>query len=318
MQLSQTPTETDSRGRTVPPEIMTPASPISSAPMAGWKRWLREPLLQFLLVGAVLFAAYRALHPEVERAEQTKRIVLTADDLIQMSVASLAQGRPAPTPVQMESLVQAKIREEILYREALALGLDKDDTIVKRRLAQKMEFLAEDISMLAEPSTQDLRAWFERNTARFALPPRVSFRHLYFSSDRRGEHAKEAAMKALGMLAGKPSDASDAAALADPFMFQDVYVDRSFDQVATLFGPNFARELLPLTPGSWQGPIESGYGWHLIHVESSEPSRIPSFEEIEPDIKAEWVVDERAQAKRRAYEAMRARYEVVLPAAPEK
>jgi peptidyl-prolyl cis-trans isomerase C len=312
MQL-QTPSEPKDGGSATTSGIV--ASPNSSRPLTRWRRWLREPLLHFLLVGAVLFAAYRALHPAAENGEQSKRIVLTADDVIQMSVAWLVQGRPAPTPVQMENLVQAKIREEILYRQALALGLDKDDTIVKRRLAQKMEFLAEDVSMLAEPSTQDLRAWFERNTARFALPPRVSFRHLYFSPDRRGEQAKEVATKALGMLAGKPSDA---AALADPFMFQNVYVDRSFDQVATLFGPNFARELLQLTPGSWQGPIESGYGWHLIHVESSEPSRMPSFEEIEPDVKAEWVVDERAQAKRRAYEAMRARYEVVLPAAPEK
>jgi len=270
--------------------------------------------VQFLLIGTVLFLGYQALHPSPGAGAPSTRIELTADDLRQMSVAWLAQGRPAPTPEQMRSLVDMRVREEILYREALALGLDKGDTIVKRRLAQKMEFLFEDVSALREPTREELKAWFEKNADRFALPPRASFRHLYFSPDRRGARAREDAARALDTLRGKPARAQEGAALADPFMFQDYYGDRSFEEMARLFGPHFAQALLQQQPGSWQGPIESGYGWHLVWVDSITPGRVPAFEEVESDVKAEWVAEQRAGAKRKAFEAMRARYEVVLPA----
>jgi peptidyl-prolyl cis-trans isomerase C len=277
---------------------------------------LREPLVHFLVVAVALFVVYRVMNPQSEGAEPSRQITLTADDFDQLRIVWLAQGRPAPTPEQMRNLVEAKVREEILYREALALGLDKDDTIVKRRLAQKMEFLAEDLSGIEEPSTDQLKTWYETNAQRFALPPRVSFRHLYFSFDRRGERTEEAAKTALAALPGKPRDARDGAPLADPFMFQDTYGDRTFTQMATLFGLKFAQALFALKPGSWQGPIESGYGWHLIWIDSLTPSRIPPFEEVQSAVKSEWVADQREQAKRKMFDAMRTRYQVVVPEFP--
>src|SRR5207344_232 len=132
---------------------------------------------------------------------------------------------------EMRNLIETRVREEVLYREALALGLDKDDTIVKRQLARKMEFLAEDVSKLEEPTSRELGAWYEKNKARFVLPPRVSFRHVYFSPDRRGGSTHGDAERALTRLAGKPMD-SPGAATGDPFMFQDYYGDRSFDELA--------------------------------------------------------------------------------------
>lgn len=284
--------------------------------MTRLSQWLREPLLHFLLIGAALFVAYRALHPAPQADASSSRIELTQDDLLQMSVAWLAQGRPAPTPEQTKNLVEQRVREEILYREAVALGLDKGDTIVRRRLAQKMEFLAEDASAIPEPSPEEIKSWFESNKQRFALAPRVSFRHLYFSADGRGARAGEAAGAALQKVSGKPGDWPDAAALADPFMFQDYYGDRSFDDIAKLFGPDFARAVATLAPGSWRGPIESGYGWHLVFVDSTTPSRMPAFEEIEAEVKSDWVAERRLQAKQKGYEAMRARYQVVLPEPP--
>jgi peptidyl-prolyl cis-trans isomerase C len=277
------------------------------------RRWLREPLLQFLLIGLVLFGGYSLLRPRSEAASESNVIVLTPDDLVQMSVTSLAQGRPAPTPEQMHSLIELKVREEVLFREALALGLDKDDAIVKRRLAQKMEFLAEGAAVDQDPSNETLKAWFKDNQQRFALLPRISFHHLYFSPDQHGEQARDVAVKALEQVAGRPGDAKGAAALGDPFMYQDYYGDRSFDEMAKLFGLSFARALVNLKPGSWQGPVESGYGWHLVFVDAVTPGRVPAFEEIEPDIKSTWIEDQRTQAKAKAYEGMHARYQVVLP-----
>ena len=277
------------------------------------KRWLREPLVHFLLIGLGLFVIYGALHPGPGQGGSLNRIVLTEDDIRQLQIFFTAQWQRPPTPQEFAGLVESKVREEILYREALALGLDKEDTIVKRRMAQKMEFLAEDLSDLREPTTEELRAWFEKNSQRFALPARTTFRHLYFSPDRRGQHTRADAVSALNELPGKTEDSPAAAALADPFMFQDYYGDRTPEQLAKEFGPNFAQSLFQIKPGSWQGPIESGYGWHLVWVDSITPSRMPQFEEVEQDVKSKWIEEQRAGTKRKMFEAMRMQYEVVLP-----
>jgi hypothetical protein len=277
-------------------------------------RLLREPLLHFLLAGAGLFGGWAALHPEALARDASRRIEVTADDLRQMSLTWLAQGRAAPTPDELRSLVESWVREEMLYREALALGLDQGDTIVKRRLAQKMEFLFEDLSALRKPTSAELARWFEEHGERFALPARATFRHLYFSPDRRGAQARDDAARALGKLAGAPLDAPLADALGDRFMFQDYLGDRPFGEVASSFGPPFAEALFQLAPGSWQGPIESGYGWHLVFVDSIIPSRTPALEEVAAEVRFAWVEAQRDELRRRTLEAMRARYEVVLPA----
>jgi peptidyl-prolyl cis-trans isomerase C len=278
------------------------------------KRWLREPLLHFLVGGFVLFAAYGALHPQTGDRFQSNRIQLTEDELRQIAVVWVARWQRPPTPEEMHSLVEDRVREEILYRESIALGLDQGDTIVKRRLAQKMEFLAEDTSVIRDANAAELKAWFEQNRERFARPGRVSFRHRYFSPDRNGERARDAAAKALERVAGQPADSPAAGNVGDRFMFQDYYTDRASDDVDNVFGAKFAQALFQLRPGIWQGPVESGLGWHLVFVESVASGRVPEFEEIEPDVKAAWIDAQRAETKRKKYAAMRARYEIVLPA----
>jgi parvulin-like peptidyl-prolyl isomerase len=276
-------------------------------------RLLREPLLHFLLAGAVVFAAHAWLHPESVARDASHRIELTQDDLRQIAVGWLAQGRPAPTRDEMRSLVESKVREELLYREALALGLDQGDTIVKRRLAQKMEFLFEDLSALREPTNAELEAWFAEHAAHFALPARATFRLLYFSPDRRGDRAREDATNALARLASAPGDAPAAAALADPFMFQDYYGDRSYDDVAKSFGPDFAEALFRQAPGAWRGPIQSGYGWHLVFVDSETPARTPAFEEVSADVRSAWIAAQREEIRERALADLETRYEIVVP-----
>src|SRR5262245_27584464 len=282
------------------------------------QRFLREPLLHFLLIGAALFGIYELTQAGRTDASSPKQIQLSLDDLAQLALLFQSQWRRAPTPEEFDRLVESKVQGEILYREALAMGLDKDDEILKRRMAQKMQFLAEDVAAAREPTTSELEAWFAENSDKFALPSRFSFRHLYFSPDRRGDTARADAEMALAKLAGQPEDAKGAAALADPFMFQDYYRDRAPDYLGKEFGPSFAEALAKLPPGSWQGPVESGFGWHLVFVDSVVPGRIPAFEEIEPDVKTAWLGDQKERAWRKAYEEMRAKYTVLLPAPPEQ
>jgi peptidyl-prolyl cis-trans isomerase C len=290
----------------------------SSSSPSSIRRWWREPLVRFLVIGVALFGIYRAMHPQPDRREAANRIEVTEADLRQLAIAWTAQWQRPPTPEELRGLVETKIREEILYREALALGLEKGDAIVMRRLAQKMEFLAEDVSTVHEPQADELKAWFEKNRERFLSPARISFHHLYFSFDQRHERTRDDAAQSMEMLAGKSAEAPEPEKLADPFMFQDNYADRLPEQVAGVFGTKFAEALFELKPGAWRGPIESGFGWHLIWIDSMTPARVPAFEEVEPMVKSEWITEQRAESKREMFEAMRARYEIVLPKAPTK
>jgi parvulin-like peptidyl-prolyl isomerase len=221
----------------------------------------------------------------------------------------VARWQRRPTGDELRGLLTSEVRNEILSREAIALGLDKDDVIVKRRLAQKMEFLADDVSGLREPSSEELRAWFDANTGEFAQPPRVTFRHVFFSTDRRGANAETAARAALASASGR----SGAAPRGDPFMFQDHYADRTEAQLAQVFGSDFAQAMLSAPVGRWGGPYESGLGWHVVWTEEVRAGEAPSYESVEAQVRERWTSEQREAAKSARLQAMQARYEVVLP-----
>lgn len=279
------------------------------------KRLLREPLVHFLLLGTLLFGVYSVLPTGSAAVRPGKEIRLTQDELVQLALLFQAQWRRDPTPDEFGRLVETRVQSEILYREALALGLDKDDEMVRRRMAQKMQFLAEDVAAAREPTSAELRAWYERNPAPFAQPPRLSFRHLYFAADRRGPRANDDARNALSQLAGQPVDTR--AVAADSFMFQEYYRDRPTAFLGREFGPQFAVAIAKLAPGSWQGPIESGFGWHLVFVDTVIPGHVPPFEEVEQDVRTAWLTEQKSRAWDKAYKDMRAKYVVLLPAPPK-
>jgi len=280
------------------------------------RRLTGEPLIHFLLLGALLFAVYHYVQPDRGAAESSKEIKLSLDELAHLTLQFQSQWRREPTPKEFNRLVESKVQAEILYREAMAIGLDKEDEIVKRRMAQKMQFLAEDVAAAREPATDELKSWYAQNTVKFAMPKRFSFRHLYFSPDLRGTRARDDALKALNQLAGQPQDAQLSASIFDPFMFQEYYRDRAPEYLGKEFGPPFAQAIPQLPVGSWQGPVESGFGWHLVFVDTVIPGRVPDFEEIEQEVKTAWLAEQKALARQKAYKDMRAKYTVLLPAPP--
>ncbi|SEH97320.1 peptidyl-prolyl cis-trans isomerase [Rhizobium tibeticum] len=298
-----------------------PIAPETSGVRAGeestksrWRRAIGEPLLHFLVVGGFLFGVYHLLTPPQGEGEaNTNQIVLTKDDVRQLAISWLAQGRSSPTTEQIRGLVDQKVNQEILFREAVALGLDRDDEVVKRRLAQKMDFLATDVASLQEPTDAELKTWFDKNSATFALPAHATFRHLYFSTDRHGKETKEVAAAALAFVEGKSPDSSEIAAIGDPFMFQNHYGDATPAQMSKEFGREFSNVLFQLAQGKWVGPVKSGYGWHLVWIDSIEPGRIPIYAEVMPNVKAGWIDDKYREIKTTALEEMRSRYSVIVP-----
>lgn len=281
------------------------------------RRWLGDPLVHFLVIGALFFAVYSAFEPGREAGTSDTQIRLTTDDVITMWSLFESQWRRQPTADEFSQLLENKVREEVLYREAIAMGLDKGDSIVKRRMAQKMQFLAEDVAEAYNPDDEELKAWYELNADKFTLPGRISFRQIYFSPDQRGASAVEDADEALTTLADQPVDAALAVELGDPFMLQNYYADRTSEQIAKEFGPVFAQALVHTDAGAWQGPVESGFGWHLVFIDSLVPGRQPEFSEIVPEVKMAWMGAHKVEAWQKAYDEMRAKYTVVVPVLPE-
>jgi peptidyl-prolyl cis-trans isomerase C len=292
-------------------------------------RLLREPLFHFLLIGAALFGVYSYLphagpaQPAAQAAQSaaaqpaatpSRQIVLSLDQLTRLAVGFQAQWGREPAPQELDQMVEDDVKEEILYREGLALGLDKDDEIVRRRMAQKMQFLAEDVAAQHAPTDAELRAWFDQNKRLFEEPQRLGFRHLYFSPDRRASSVRADAERALGEIKGEAEEVKFFG--ADPFMFQDYYRDKTPDYLRKEFGPAFAAAIAKLPTSSWQGPIESGFGWHLVFIDTVIPARTPAFEEIEPDVKQAWLADQKAKAVKQAYDEMRAKYTILMPRPP--
>lgn len=270
-----------------------------------------EPLVQFLIVGLALFGADRMMRAPEQNSDKS-RVELTESDVRKLALTWLAQGRPPPTPSQLKNLVDQKVAMEILVREAKGLGLDQDDEVIKRRLAQKMDFLFEDVAKAREPSEGELREWFARNTDRFAAPPRVDFRHLYFAADR-GRSKEEVEARKVRLADEKDETVAAKIVGADQFMFQDGYTDATPDKVAKVFGPAFAKSVFELPAGSWQGPVRSGFGWHLVFIDATTPGSPPKFEDVAPQAKEAWLEEETRSLKRRAFEELKARYTVVLP-----
>jgi peptidyl-prolyl cis-trans isomerase C len=274
------------------------------------KKLFREPLLHFLLIGAVLFGLHALLQPRQPEAPSARRIVISQGDIERLRLTWQMQWQRPPTAEEWQGLVEAHIREEVLYREALALGLDRNDTIVRRRLAQKFEFLTQDLAASRPPTDAELASFFEQHRERYRVATRLSFSHVYFNPDRRGPAVERDVQEALArLLAGT---AHEAAELGDPFLLDHELWRRTTGEVEQMFGRAFAEAVVNVVPGTWQGPIASGYGWHLVRVDERAAARLPDLAEVQNQVQRDWADAQRRMANEEVFARVRSRYEVVI------
>jgi hypothetical protein len=276
------------------------------------RRLLRDPLFQFVVLGLGLFGLYFAVRDDT--SPEDRQIVVSARQVEQLSALWQKQWRRPPTEEELTGLVRSFVREEVLYREAKSLGLDRDDTVVRRRLAQKIEFLAQDLATQGEPSDAELETFFQEHPDLFRVPPKVTFVHVYVSRDTRGASAEvdaEAILEAL--RAG-----ADPGEQGDRFMLQRQYLRKRPDEVARHFGSRFAAEVIELPTGEWVGPVESGYGIHLVLVESLEEAYLPQFADVDQDIRNEYMSFRRREVDELFYSKLREGYEVVIESPTEE
>ena len=277
-------------------------------------KWLREPFVQFLLVGAVLALAWSALSSRLAD-DDANRITMDSEEIELLAANWERQWQRPPTEKELRGLVDARVREEILYRTAQSMGLDRNDVVVRRRMVQKMELLSQDLATITDPPESELRKYFEENRESYRVAPRISFRHVYFNLDRRGFEQAEADARALldELRATDPGDV-DVAALGDRFMLATEYRLRTPDEIAREFGSRFAEVVVELEPG-WHGPVGSGYGTHLVEVTERVESRLPEFEQVRDRVTNDYARVRRERANELLVEALSSEYDVSIDSA---
>ncbi|HUO68129.1 MAG TPA: peptidylprolyl isomerase [Gammaproteobacteria bacterium] len=267
---------------------------------------LKDPLLHFLLIGACLFAL-SAWRGEWIRGGR-ERIVITADQVAQVrGAAEVLKGR-APTDDELAALIEPTIRDEVLYREALALKLDQNDDEVRKRLVDKMNYLTQDTADPAPSSDAELRKFYDESPARFETPELATFDQVFFSPAERGDSVEAAAKAGIAALrAGRSADEA-----GDHTPLRASYENAPRDQVQVLFGDAVAEALFTLPPGDWTGPYRSDFGLHAVRLRARTARRLPPFDEIRDQVAAEFAADRRRERNEAEYRRMRAHYDVVI------
>ena len=274
-------------------------------------RWLKEPLVQFVFLGAILLLVY-AFVSDAFAEDESKRITMDAEEIELLAANWERQWQRPPTEEELQGLVNARVREEVLYRAAQSMGLDRNDVVVRRRMVQKMELLSQDLATLTDPPEQELRAFFDRNREEFRVPPRVSFRHVYFNLDRRGvEQADADARDLLEEIRATDPEVIDIRELGDRFMLATEYTLRTPNELQQAFGTRFAEVVRELEPG-WHGPIGSGYGTHLVQVTERVESRVPEYEQVRDRVLSDFERERRERANELLFESLSADFEIAI------
>lgn len=265
-------------------------------------KYIKDPLIIFLLFGAAIFGAQRLW--DTGSADTSYQIDITPGLQNRIHDQWEMQMGRAPTSAEASGLLEQWIKEEIYYREAKTLGLDDNDTIIRRRLAQKLTFLNEDLANAHPATTAELERYFLDNASDYAEPERFSFEHRYFSSERREDAQQDAE-------AARYSETIS----SDLFTLQSSYAGRSARELTDLFGRDFAASLAGLDPRSsdtWQGPIRSAFGWHLISLGERTAPRNPPLGEVSDGVLRDFLQQRRQQANEAFYQQLRSRYDIQL------
>jgi peptidyl-prolyl cis-trans isomerase C len=278
-------------------------------------KFFREPLVHFLAIGAVLFVIY-AYWGQPAGEEQGKSITITAGEIEWLSNSWQKRWNRPPTQQEREGIINQYLKEMILYREALAMGLDRDDTIIRRRLAQKLEFLSQDLISPTPPAEEELKAYFIEHMGRYQQPDLITFTHVFFDPDKRGDQTLKDAETVKAELIALQQPAQDGRSFGDQFMLQSYFPERSEAEVAKLFGSGFAGPVFELEPQQWHGPVLSGYGTHLVYVHDLWKAPPPDFTEFEEQVKQDWGNDQREKLNDQFLASLMGRYDVTIEEVP--
>jgi len=272
---------------------------------------LHEPLVHFMSIGALIYLLYGVFADPV--AEETdKTIVVSVGEVEWMKTSWQKRWNRPPTDAEFDGLIQQYIRETVLYREALTMGLNKHDQVIRRRLGQKLEFLAKDLVALTPPTEEELQAYFAKNQARYQEPTHYTFTQVYIDPDKRGDAALDDAEKIKVRLIAQGDAIDNAGALGDGLMLQNYYQAKDRIEIQKLFGSGFTESLVELTPGQWHGPVLSGYGVHLVYVSSISEPPVSEVSAVREQVVQDWKSDRGEELNEKFYTNLRDQYTIVI------
>jgi hypothetical protein len=273
------------------------------------KRLIREPFLHFLLLGALIFIAHRFLSKRIDDEPQT--IVITQGQITSIVIAFSRTWQRPPTQEELEGLIRDRVREEVYYREALAMGLDRDDTIIRRRLQQKLEFVTDDVATPAEPTDAELAAYLKTHADVFHVDRKFTFSQVYLDPSKHGERLAQDANELLIQLRQEGRDV-DLSSLGDAFLLEHRFEAAPTSEIAKQFGDKFVAKLADVPIGQWLGPVESGYGIHLVFMEKRTEGRLPELAEVSDAVRREWTNARRLESNEKFFQNLLKHYTVTV------
>ena len=272
------------------------------------KKWLREPLLHFLVLGALVFVAYQLLAGGGRSSDEI--LISRGQQENLLNTFSRTWQRP-PTPQEFQGLLKDYIRQEIAYRESKAMGLEQDDIVIRRRLRQKLELLAEDVASLVPPTDEQLQTYLAGHGEDFMVEPRLTLRQVYFSTDRRGAAAEQDALELLQRITTDGPE-GDFENFGDPLPLPPRIQNLREGEIARLFGTVFTDGLTGIEIDRWAGPIESGFGLHLVFIEERVEGRSPQLDEVRDAVQREWLSQRRREAVDGLYDRLAENYTIEI------
>jgi len=278
------------------------------------QRFWRQPLIHFFVLGLAVFGLHAVLDRKPEAIDDDPYLVeVSSADIEWMHTIFNKQMGRRPTVQDLRGRVNQLIREQILSREAVAMGLDEGDIVVRRRLAQKMEFLFKDLSAMTEPTKDDLRNYYTENRPKYEIPPQITFTQVYFSIDSRGIDGAKQAAQALTKEGHNPSEAPT---LGDASILSPGCAQCGVKEIRDRFGTDFAEAVGDLEPGAWFGPIKSAYGYHCVYIHERREAKLPNFQDIIDRVRNDWMFANQEENTRKVYEEIRSRYRVLVEGLP--
>jgi hypothetical protein len=272
---------------------------------------LREPLVHFMFIGVAIYLLYGVFAEPVPEADD-KTIVVTAGEVEWMQTAWQKRWNRPPTAEEFDGLIQQYIKETVLYREALTMGLNKHDQVIRRRLAQKLEFLAKDLVALTPPTEAELQSYFDEHQERYQEPVLYTFTQVFIDPDKRGDTTLNDAEIIKTSLIAQGDAVEDPGALGDDFMLQNWYPEKDVVEIQKLFGSGFTESLAELSPGQWHGPVLSGYGVHLVYISSISEPPAPVLADVRERVVQDWEMERGEELNDKFYASLREQYTVVI------
>jgi hypothetical protein len=273
---------------------------------------LREPLFQFVVLGAALFGLFHLVGKT--KTDAPERIVVSSARIENLADGFARTWRRPPGREELQGLIDDYIRDEVFYREGRAAGLDRDDVIIRRRVRQKMEFFAEDASV-PEPSEAELAAYLAANPERFKTEDRLTFHQVFLSATRRGAAIDRDSQQVSNALAVADT-AVDTTAIGDSFLLGEEFQTVSLSELAGIFGDVFAKRMSVMEQGRWQGPIPSSFGQHFVYISERIPGSLPALDAVRDAVRREWSNARRLEAEQKLYSSLRERYGIVVEEVP--